>query len=999
MFSLSRPVAAFCVALLLFALQANTSRTKAGGAPAPPPDRPTYRNEYGAVIRDAAGRRITYTKAEIEEQARNAPPAAAPGPGGAPAGAPPCSGFDADQAWSYATFGSGIGLSNIKVAQNGSHPEVYVGIAADLYWTALRRNAETGEYEGFFVSPAYAAPVSRIEVADVAGDSADEIVVALDNGEVHLYDKATKAALGTMSTSVSGVTGLGIANVDGDGANEIILCTLSFVAVFSWDEGFEWEVPGAGGYELVVAQMDADAALEVAVTSGRVIDCTAHAVQWTWAAGFGRHVVAGDVDGDGLDELIGAEPWYFVYAYDVDRQLPKWSISAELDIAAIQMADMDGDSAPELLLGDGQWGDVRAYDGATQAVEGVINNPAHGVTNIGVGDADGDGDLDVLWGAGYSSSGRDYLYVADWTAKRIDWENIHLDGPFIGPRVGDLDGDGRRELVVASTESDSGYGSGRILVFDARTRHLRAISPEIVGGSSWEGLNDVRLRDLDGDGRQEILVAADRLYDGVIEIYSFSAADQFTMIWTNTTQPDGSPFESVDAADIDGDGVVEIVGGVGYAHTGSDGTFVYAYSFATGAEEWHSLHLGGFGTVSGLELADVDADGALEILATRVGANTYIFDGPTKELEAILFGPFTTLRVRATGAAPVIVQGNSSGELVEYSHTTEPGVPYIETSRQTVVAGSIGGLTYDAQGRRWVGSAGVVTVVDPQGACLWSRSGYGGRFGTDMAFLPGSRTFFGAGQHLIAAFASGTGFGRHTAGVFDPSTSGWLLHNENGPGSADLVFTYGPSGAGFVPLSGDWDGDGVDTPGLYDPATGAFFLRDENAPGGADLVFTFGAADEGFTPVVGDWNGDGVDSIGLYAPATGAFFLRNRNAPGPADLVFTYGPSGAGYAPLSGDWDGDGVDTVGLYASATGAFFLRNQNAPGGADVVFTYGPGGAVPLVGDWDADGGDSVGVYLPSTAAWFLRNANSPGGADLVFSYGPTGVVPMIGDWDGE
>jgi hypothetical protein len=66
-------------------------------------------------------------------------------------------------------------------------------------------------------------------------------------------------------------------------------------------------------------------------------------------------------------------------------------------------------------------------------------------------------------------------------------------------------------------------------------------------------------------------VAADKLYDGVIEIYSFNSSNAFTLKWSNTTQPDGSPFNFVDVGDLNGDGTPEIIAGNTVAHTGSEG--------------------------------------------------------------------------------------------------------------------------------------------------------------------------------------------------------------------------------------------------------------------------------------------------------------------------------------------------------------------------------------------------------------------------------------------
>jgi hypothetical protein len=247
---------------------------------------------------------------------------------------------------------------------------------------------------------------------------------------------------------------------------------------------------------------------------------------------------------------------------------------------------------------------------------------------------------------------------------------------------------------------------------------------------------------------------------------------------------------------------------------------------------------------------------------------------------------------------------------------------------------------------------------------------------------------------------AGAAPGADTAGIYIGSTGSWFLKNTNAGGAADVVFGYGPAGAGFVALRGDWNGDGVDTAGLYDPGTGNFFLKNTNSGGAADVVFSFGAGGAGVVPVVGDFDGNGVDTIGIYIRATGTYFLKNTNAGGAADVVFGFGPGGADIEPVFGDYDGNGTDTVGIYSRTTGTFFLKNTNSGGSADVVFGFGPSGAgiEPLVGDYDGNGTDTVGIYIASTGSWFLKNTNAGGSADVVFSFGPAGVKPLVGDWNG-
>ncbi len=237
-------------------------------------------------------------------------------------------------------------------------------------------------------------------------------------------------------------------------------------------------------------------------------------------------------------------------------------------------------------------------------------------------------------------------------------------------------------------------------------------------------------------------------------------------------------------------------------------------------------------------------------------------------------------------------------------------------------------------------------------------------------------------------------------GLYDPASGSWFLRYEQSGGAAEITFQYGPGGAGFVPLVGDWDGNGSFTPGLYDPASGTWFLKNSHGDGAADTVFQFGPGGSGFLPLVGDWDGDGRSTIGLYHTSSGTWFLRNDSSGGVADITFQFGPGGSSFLPLVGDWDGDGRSTIGLYHTSSGTWFLRNDSSGGVADITFQFGPGGSsfLPLVGDWDGDGRFTPGLYVRTAATWFLRNTSSGGAADVTFQFGPSGsdFFPLSGVW---
>jgi hypothetical protein len=917
-----------------------------------------------------------------------------------------CDGTGTAPSWRYSLLGRVIGLADIRLAENAGRREIYVDAGEGAYWVALAYDPTRQNYEQVFVSPFvptsyspyYVDPIVKgIGVGEVAGDAADEIVVLISNGQVQLYDQGTKARVGGFQSGAAQAETLAVADVDGDGGAEILVCTAAHLYVYSGDGALEWELDGVGGTDLEIAQMDGDAALEIAATNGKVVDGTSRLVQFAWPHGFGRGVGSADVDGDGRAELLAADI-FAVYCYDVDRQLPKWSYGT-VHHGDVHVVDMDGDGSPEMLLGDGSNDEIRIVDAVTLAPEGAIPVLDSGVTNVATGDTDGDGDLDVVYGAGHGSSGPDHLYVADGPSRQIAWQSVDLVGPFAPPAVGDLDGDGRLELVTASYQSDSGYDDSWLLVFDASTGRLRATVPGLAGSDVYFGVVDVKLRDVDGDGRAEILVAYDISLDGAVEIFDFDASNTLTRIWTNATFPPGGPFGTAEAADVDGDGQLEIVAAMSGRTSADEGVVLFVYDYATRAEEWHSADVG-YASQAGLEIADVDADGALEMIVVNEYDKLYIYDGPTKTLEAAIPIVGTGLAVDRSTTPPTIVVGTQTGALARFQHASGQSVPYVEVSRTPVSTVRIDGVTVDATGRTWVGSGGRLREVDATGACVWASESYGAGFGRRVAPLDGTEGFFTAGPYAVVGFGTPAAGASATVGVYHAGSGTYFLRNANAPGPADVAFGFGPVGLGWRALAGNWDGVGGASVGLYDASTGFFFLRQANASGGADAVFGYGPGGAGWEPVVGDWDGDGDETVGLYDAATGFFYLRNENASGGADQVYGFGPGGAGWRPVAGDWDGDGVETVGLYDAAAGYFYLRNEHGGGGADVVFGFGPAGAgwEPVVGDWDGDGVETVGLYAGATGSYFLRNANAPGGADVVFSYGPAGAVPLAADWDG-
>lgn len=726
--SVQRAAVGLCIALSVCAQAAPTKSRE-------------LTNEAGQVVRDASGTRHNFIRHELHQRLSAAGVRSA-------ATEPRARRGLTRHDWAYTAFGSGIGATGILSAKNGRATELYLAgspqtFGPDTYWYALAWDARKGQFDIEFASETFSSAIVRMALAKVP-DGKLQILVGLADGTLIRYDQRNRRVLSNTAGSCAtrgGLAGFTTADLDGNGGDEIISVCADRTLVVEGSGYAGWTLAGVDGTEVVVGQMDGDAALEIATTSGRVIDSVTHVIEWFRPDGFGVHLAVGDIDGDGRDELIAAEAWYNIWAFDVDTRLPKWSISADLDIGAIRLADIDGDGTNDLLVGDGQWGSITAYDVVTLQEKGSIGNPEHGVTQIAVVDLDGRGTARLLWGAGYTSTGSDHLYVADWARKRIVWQNPDLTGPFIGPLVGDLDGDGQPELVFASAMSESGYDSGRIIVLDGRTLKVRAISAGVAGGMfGWTGIHDLKLRDIDGDGRLEILVGTDWLYDGVIEAYSFAADNQFSLKWTNTARVYGAPFMSIEVADVDGDGVAEVLGGVGAAHSGQQGTYVYVYDATTGAEKWHTpFTLGSF--VTGLTVGDFDGDGVAELAVAPAGGDVWVFSGVTHaaEAQAGISGAssLTKLAPPAGSSLPRFVVGRSDG--TASVRMFDGGAAYPESAAYTFSPARIDGIVPALDGTWFVGSGGVLRRFDGAQK-LMETAAYGGAFGRDTAWLPDATT-------------------------------------------------------------------------------------------------------------------------------------------------------------------------------------------------------------------------------------------------------------------
>lgn len=666
-------------------------------------------------------------------------------------GSRPLAATDTPQAatWAWSAIRRFAGLRGMVLADNGADREVYLTDYLDRdtseVWRALK---VSGSGSGtlltpFFSSAALGSEIVGLLVAEPAGGLPRRLLVPLKDGRQLSYDQASKVLLSSVNGPCAlrgGLVSFSQADLDADGLSEQLSICQDGQLVVHHDAQVEWTLSGIGGDWIVVGQMDDDPALEIATTAGQIVDSASRRVQWSLRGGMGWRLVMADIDGDGRQELIASDTAYQIRAFDVDSQQLKWTARTAQDIARMAVADMDLDGRPDLVYADGQWGSFHVLDAATGLAKDSIANPGWWVRGMLVADLTRDGVPDILFTSEVDGGRGPNLQLMDGAQRAMAGASLAVSGPFVGPKLGDIDGDGVPDIVLASGAS----GDGRILVMDSRTLQIKATSPPSGGRLSLYGATALALRDIDGDGRLDVLVATDRGGSGSVEAYGMRTRGKLQSLWRNASEPAESVFTTVELADVDGDGVAEVLAGNRVLGTNSAGRFVYAYDLATGAEKWRQqIGSWGFQAIRGVEVFDLDGNGSRELVVMVPTLGTLVFDGATRQLLSQVAEDGNVL---ARDGRRRLVLAQSTGHLVRLAYD-DSGLR-VKSRRQPVTT-SIDGLSDLGRKGVWFGSDGRLWRSDQCCSVSFESLPYGAFTGRETIVLDSGMVVTGTGFGLI----------------------------------------------------------------------------------------------------------------------------------------------------------------------------------------------------------------------------------------------------------
>ncbi len=469
----------------------------------------------------------------------------------------------------------------------------------------------------------------------------------------------------------------------------------------SWDEN--WLASPA------LVDLDADGILDIVAPRHSVLYVYSGTGELRWQTAWGSSAsnspehgsvrmwpsaAVGDFDGDDAVEIAvaaGLDDAGNVAVYDASGELKEgWPQTfGDTEIRSIAVADVDGDGVQEVLVhqqAEGPTTNVYELDGSAATgwpqIGDACNPPGGGDCmdfggfnqNVGAGDLDGDGVMDVIAtydviGFGvWSGDGSPFAAAADfsdpWITMVPAYHDLALsqqgwgsgdrsEFTYAPPVIADIDADGDHEIVLggdhehsASTENQ---GVALWVLNHDLSRPAGWETPKENGpGSLYEarGHNIVppfpapAVGDLDGEPGLEIVFPA---YDGLIHAYRSGGDEMWTYGFASSAAFVGASETLI--VDLNGDGSPEILFAT-YSEGEPREPVVPAHLVVldAGGNELHRIELALRGSMAAPSVGDLDGDGQLELVISLKDAlgggdgGVQIWDLPGSSDNCVLWG-------------------------------------------------------------------------------------------------------------------------------------------------------------------------------------------------------------------------------------------------------------------------------------------------------------------------------------------------------------------------
>ena len=315
---------------------------------------------------------------------------------------------------------------------------------------------------------------------------------------------------------------------------------------------------------------------------------------WYWNSNTVINSVAsGDVDNDGFEEVVtggyfndGSRNVAQLIVWNgsnlvVDR-ITCWYWTGNTVINSVAVGDVDDDGQVEVVTAGSFFDGTRnvaqliVWSGSNLSVEDIqcwywTGNTV--INSVVIGDADGDGQTEVVTGGYFNDGSRNVAQLIVWNGSNLVVDKIqcwYWTGNTVinSVVIGDADGDGQTEVVTGGYFNDGSRNVAQLIVWNGSNLVVDKIQCWYWTGNTV--INSVVIGDADGDGQIEV-VTGGYFNDGSRNVAQLIVWNGSNLVvdkiqcwyWTGNTV-----INSVVIGDADGDGQTEVVTG-GYFNDGS----------------------------------------------------------------------------------------------------------------------------------------------------------------------------------------------------------------------------------------------------------------------------------------------------------------------------------------------------------------------------------------------------------------------------------------------
>jgi hypothetical protein len=368
-----------------------------------------------------------------------------------------------------------------------------------------------------FNLPAQSGPI-QVTLADLDGDGKPDLVVA----SAYAHTVSVYQNIGGNSPLSAGSFASPIVLAVGSGTDDPLFVVAA-------------DVDGDGKLDLVVPDRLANQVIVFQnLSTGGTLTSSSFAPPVGFNVGADpRKVAVQDLDGDGRPEIVTANynssTLSILPNIGAPGTLTSNSFGPSFELAlpstpdVVALADLDGDGKPDLAVGNGAWLSVLrntsspgALSAASFAARTDLPVP-DGAIGLVVGDLDGDGKPDLLLGSYLGETMSVYRNIAYPGSLSLTSFAARVDfvpgGRFHISSLGDLNGDGKPDVAIV-TELPS-----HLSVFQNLSTPgdftANSLGSRVDFGSGWNAWG-VAVGDLDGDGRPDVVFG--NAYDSTLTL-------------------------------------------------------------------------------------------------------------------------------------------------------------------------------------------------------------------------------------------------------------------------------------------------------------------------------------------------------------------------------------------------------------------------------------------------------------------------------------------------